>query len=111
MENADIGQLLKCPDVLKQLGDREPATEIEAQAVLDCIRARNGYLDTDVINDINSMQRKSRDCVLGLLERYQSKTAAYTKRYIRNYSRRFHHMLIIIQHSRATLFIKIPLLI
>jgi hypothetical protein len=42
----DVNPLVfKHKDVLERLGDREPSTEFEAQAVLEDIRASKGYLD------------------------------------------------------------------
>jgi hypothetical protein len=78
----DVNPLVfKHKDVLEKLGDREPSTESEAQAVLEGIRASKGYLDEETLEDISRMRESSRQHIQEIVDSFQETVAAYTKRY------------------------------
>jgi hypothetical protein len=78
----DVNPLVfKHKEVLEKLGDREPSTEFEAQAVLEGIRASKGYLDEETLQDISRMRESSRQHIQGIVDSFQETVAAYTKRY------------------------------
>jgi hypothetical protein len=78
----DVNPLVfKHKEVLEKLGDREPSTELEAQAVLEGIRASKGYLDEETLQDISRMRESSRQHIQGIVDSFQETVAAYTKRY------------------------------
>lgn len=68
-------------DVLAQLGDREPANLIEAQAVIENIRAEKGYLDNETLQDLCNINEQSRKKILHLVRLKRETEAAYTTRY------------------------------
>jgi hypothetical protein len=67
-------------DVLKKLGDGEPSTFLEAQAVIESIRAKKGYLEPTTMQDVNNMPARSRQNIMHLIEDKIETEAAYTKR-------------------------------
>jgi hypothetical protein len=77
----DVNLVFKHKDVLERLGDREPMTELEAQAVLEDIRASKGYLDEDTLQDLSRMRDSSRQYIQRIVDSFQETAAAYTKRY------------------------------
>ena len=78
----DVNPLVfKHKEVLEKLGDQEPSTEFEAQAVLEGIRASKGYLDEETLQDISRMRESSRQHIQGIVDSFQETVAAYTKRY------------------------------
>lgn len=78
----DVNPLVfKHKEVLEKLGDQEPSTEFEAQAVLEGIRASKGYLDEETLQDISRMRESSRRHIQGIVDSFQETVAAYTKRY------------------------------
>jgi hypothetical protein len=78
----DVNPLVfKHKEVLEKLGDREPSTELEAQAILEGIRASKGYLDEETLQDISKMRESSRQHIQGIVDSFQETVAAYTKRY------------------------------
>ena len=68
-------------DVLDALGDREPSTRLEAQAVTEKIRLSKGHLDDEVRSDLENLQPRNRSIMLGFVERNRAMEAAYTSRY------------------------------
>jgi hypothetical protein len=52
MQPATSGTVGKLDSVLKQLGTNQPGTFIEAQAIVENIRIKKGYLDQDFLKDI-----------------------------------------------------------
>lgn len=68
-------------DVLAQLGDREPSSLIEAQAVIENIRAEKGYLDNETLQDLRTINEQSRKKILHLVQLKRETEAAYTTRY------------------------------
>lgn len=68
-------------DVLDALGDREPSTRLEAQAVTEKIRLSKGHLDEEVRSDLENLQPRNRNIMLGFVERNREMEAAYTSRY------------------------------
>jgi hypothetical protein len=76
-----VNLVFKHKDVLEKLGDREPMTELEAQAVLEDIRASNGYLDEETLQDLSKMRDSSRQYIQRIVNSFRETAAAYTKRY------------------------------
>lgn len=68
-------------DVLERLEHREPSTELEAQAVIEGIRAEKGYLDEEILRDLNNVAERSRQQILRIVEQKRESEAEYTKRY------------------------------
>ena len=68
-------------DVLAQLGDREPASLIETQAVIENIRTEKGYLDSETLQDLHKIPEQSRKKVSQLVKLKRETEAAYTTRY------------------------------
>ena len=78
----DVNPLVfKHKNVLEKLGDREPSTEFEAQAVLEDIRASKGYLDEETLQDVRRMRESSKQHIQRIVDSFQETAAAYTKRY------------------------------
>jgi hypothetical protein len=71
----------KHKEVLEKLGDREPSTEFEAQAVLEGIRASKGYLGEETLQDIRMLRESSRQDIQRVMNSLQETEAGYTKRY------------------------------
>ena len=66
--------------VLAQLGNREPSLLSEAQAVIEGIRAEKGYLNADVLQELDSLKPETRDYLLRIVEQKKETEAAYTTR-------------------------------
>lgn len=66
--------------MLAQLGDREPASLIEAQAVIENIRAEKGYLDSETLQDLRQISEQSQKKILNLAKLKRETEAAYTTR-------------------------------
>lgn len=66
--------------MLERLGDREPSTTLEAQAVIESIRAEKGHLDEETLHELNSISDRSRQNVLRIVELKKETEAAYTRR-------------------------------
>jgi hypothetical protein len=71
----------KFTGVLKRLGDDEPSCQLETRAVIEAIKAEKGYLDEDVLQDLNALKPESREIVLRVIEQKRKTEAAYTTRY------------------------------
>ncbi|KAF2020387.1 hypothetical protein BU24DRAFT_487023 [Aaosphaeria arxii CBS 175.79] len=85
---------------LKRLGDREPSTAAEANAVLRAIRLEKGYLDEQTLSDINSIRESSRATVLGFVERHKAIEAAYTTSISEQlYSSKYRFLFELIQNA------------
>jgi hypothetical protein len=76
-----VNLVFKHKDVLERLGDREPMTELEAQAVLEDIRASKGYLDEETWQNLGRMRDSSRQYIQRIVDSFQETAATYTKRY------------------------------
>lgn len=68
-------------DVLKQLGDGEPSTLLEAEAVIEDIRDKKGYLDPDTLQLVEAMPARNRDKILRAIEQMKDTEANYTRRF------------------------------
>lgn len=68
-------------DVFSRLGDREPSSFIEAEAVIENIRAEKGYLDEETLRDLHRISEQSRNKVLHLVRLKRETEAAYTTRF------------------------------
>lgn len=84
MENptdTSLSDLTQHGAVLDQLGDREPSTIQEAQAVLEDIRARKGILDDETVYHLNFIPERNRRLIQRNLDALRETEAAYTRRY------------------------------
>jgi hypothetical protein len=81
MHGTGLGHLSGHWDVFKQLGDREPTTAIEAQAVIENIRAEKGHLDDQAVQEVNTLSRPVRETILRIVELKRETEAAYTTKY------------------------------
>jgi hypothetical protein len=68
-------------DVFRQLGDREPANLIKAQAVIENIRAEKGYLDNKTLQELNILNARTKDWLLRIINLKRETKAAHTTRY------------------------------
>jgi hypothetical protein len=68
-------------DVFKQLGNREPTTAIEAQAIIENIRAKKGHLDDRALQEVNTLSPEVRETILRIVESNRETEAAYTTKY------------------------------
>ena len=71
--------VFKHKDVLEKLGDREPSTEFEAQAVPKGTRASKGYLDEETLQDVGRMRESSKQHIQGIIDSLQETIVAYKK--------------------------------
>lgn len=60
--------LNKHGDTFKQLGDREPTTAIEAQSVVENIRADKGHLDDEVLQELRGNSRHTQDVIFNIVK-------------------------------------------
>ncbi|KAF2001815.1 hypothetical protein P154DRAFT_574818 [Amniculicola lignicola CBS 123094] len=79
MENHDTSLPSYHRDIYEALGDREPSTTLEAAAVLANIREEKGYVDDEVMEDLNSIRDRSREKILRMYEKKREEEAAHTK--------------------------------
>lgn len=66
--------------ILAELGQREPTTALQANAVLESIRAGKGYLDRQTLLDLETIRTGSRERVLSIIAEKRRTEAAYTTR-------------------------------
>jgi Xaa-Pro aminopeptidase len=81
MEHDLLGARSKHCDILVQLEDREPATFIEAQAVIENIRAKKSHLDEDILRELHTLSQRSQEALLKVVKLNRKQEADYTKRY------------------------------
>ncbi|USP74759.1 hypothetical protein yc1106_02033 [Curvularia clavata] len=87
-------------DVLAQLGDREPANLIEAQAVIEKIRAEKGYLDSETLQDLQKINEQSRKRILNVVQSGRETEARYTTSISEQlYSSKFRFLYELIQNA------------
>jgi hypothetical protein len=67
--------------ILDRLGDREPTTNEEANAVLANIRAGFGYVYEDLRTDLENCEPRHRDLVLQNFQELRRNKAMFTKRF------------------------------
>lgn len=67
-------------EVLERLGDDEPTTRSEAQAVLENIRFSKGFLDDETVEALQTIPDRNRDMIMRLVEKGRETEAAYTTR-------------------------------
>jgi hypothetical protein len=78
MDNELLDSLNKHGDTFKRLGDREPATYLEAQSVVEHIRAEKGYLDAEVVRELHGNSRRTQEIVFNIVKLKRETEAAYT---------------------------------
>jgi hypothetical protein len=76
-----VGSLSRHCDVFRQLGDREPVTSTEAQAVIENIRAEKGYLDDETLQELNTLGSRTKERLLRIINLKRETEAAYTTKY------------------------------
>ncbi|KAF2704317.1 hypothetical protein K504DRAFT_507325 [Pleomassaria siparia CBS 279.74] len=92
-------------DVLKRLGDGEPSTLLEAEAVIEEIREEKGYLDSETIQHVNSIPNQSRDKVWRRIEKSKENEAAYTKSISEQlYSSKYQFLYELVQNADDSLY-------
>jgi hypothetical protein len=67
-------------ELLERLGDDEPSTTDEADALIESIRISKGYLDEDIKSDLQKLDARTRDVMLQFVARQREIEAAFTKR-------------------------------
>jgi hypothetical protein len=82
--NGDIvSALSKHCEVFKELGDREPLNTIEAQAVIENIRAEKGHLDEETLREVHTLGSRIQERLLRIVQLKRETEAAYTTKYVR----------------------------
>ncbi|KAJ4304776.1 hypothetical protein N0V90_000304 [Kalmusia sp. IMI 367209] len=100
MVSKNLAIALKHKEILEELGSREPATTLEAQAVLESIRIAKGYLDEETLQDLYTIRDRSRRTILDLVEKSRETEAAYTKSISEQlYSSRYRFLYELIQNA------------
>ena len=66
---------------LDALGNGEPKTFLQAEAITEKIRISKGHLDDDVRLDLDNLRPQNRALVLGFVEENRKTLAAFNKRY------------------------------
>ena len=80
MEPASSVAVGKLDGVLQQLGSNQPGTFLEAQAIVENIRIKKGYLDPDFLKDIEQLRPEHQNFILQSFEDKRATEAAYTTR-------------------------------
>jgi hypothetical protein len=78
MDGEMVDALNKHDEIFKNLGDREPQTVIEAQAVLENIRAEKGHLDAETLRELHSLRAQTQERLLRIVQLKRETEAAYT---------------------------------
>lgn len=78
MENKLLNSLNKLGGIFRQLGDREPTTAVEAQAVIENIRAEKGHLDKEVVQELHTNSQRTQDVIFNIVKLKRETEAAYT---------------------------------
>jgi hypothetical protein len=65
-------------EVFRRLGNDEPATTLQTQAVIENIRAEKGYLDDEILQDLHRIGQRSRERLLRIVQLKRETEAAYT---------------------------------
>jgi hypothetical protein len=68
-------------EVLEQLGDDEPSSLLETWAVIENIKLGKGYLDENVLQDLNTLRPETRETMFRFIEQTRKIEAAYTTRF------------------------------
>jgi hypothetical protein len=80
MQPASSGAVGKLDSILEQLGTNQPGTFLEAQAIVENIRIKKGYLGQDFLKDIEQLRSEHQNYILQSLEDKRATEAAYTTR-------------------------------
>lgn len=80
MENHAGCAVNKYNDILKSLGDREPRNLVEAKAVIENIRVKKGYLDSEALQELHKVDPQVREKILEIVRSGREGEAAYTTR-------------------------------
>ncbi|KAF1842835.1 uncharacterized protein K460DRAFT_367777 [Cucurbitaria berberidis CBS 394.84] len=87
-------------EVLDALGDEEPSTVREAQAITEKIRISKGHLDDEVRLDLENLMPRNRDLMLAFVERNRDMEAAYTSSISEQlYSSKYRFLYELIQNA------------
>ncbi|KAF2637273.1 hypothetical protein P280DRAFT_509902, partial [Massarina eburnea CBS 473.64] len=79
MDNDRLASASRHKEVLRELGHREPSTVLQAQAVLESIRSRKGYLDETTLSHLESLPEDSRRRVLDAVARTRELEGRFTR--------------------------------
>ncbi|KAL1600687.1 hypothetical protein SLS60_007075 [Paraconiothyrium brasiliense] len=96
MSDEELTLVERYKNALEDLGDRQPATEFEAQAILDSIRVGKGYLDEKTLKAVQAMDTDSRQKVTRLVKNGQETEAAISEQL---YSSRYRFLYELIQNA------------
>ncbi|KAF2654846.1 hypothetical protein K491DRAFT_599984 [Lophiostoma macrostomum CBS 122681] len=92
-------------DILERLGENEPSTKLEAQAIIEGIRADKGYLDEDTMQDLENVRARSRETIMRVIEQKREMEASYTKSVSEQlYSSKYRFLYELIQNADDLLF-------
>lgn len=79
--NSDIGDAFtRHSEIYSNLGNREPQTSIEAQAVIEHIRAEKGHLDQESLDQLHTLSPHVEERLLRIVNAKRETEAAYTIR-------------------------------
>ena len=78
MDGGIVSALNKHSEIFKNLGDREPQSVIEAQAVLENIRTEKGHIDMGTLQELQTLSSQAQDTVLRFVQLLRETEAAYT---------------------------------
>jgi hypothetical protein len=81
MDAGITGSLGRHYEVYRQLGNREPSTAIEAQAVIENIRVEKGHLDADTLRELDTLTQRTRETILKIVKSKRETEADYTTKY------------------------------
>ncbi|KAH4095486.1 hypothetical protein HBH46_167370 [Parastagonospora nodorum] len=105
MDNEFPDSLNKHDDTFKRLGDREPATYLEAQSVVEHIRAEKGYLDAEVVRELHGNSRRTQEIVFNIVKLKRETEAAYTTNISEQlYSSKYRFLYELIQNADDSVF-------
>jgi hypothetical protein len=106
MDDDLVEPLSKHCDVFRQLGDREPVNSIEAQAIIENIRAEKGHLDDETLRDLHTLGQRSQDRLLRIVKLKRETEAAYTTKYA--ISSAVASCSNNLQHLRIAILVEVP---
>ncbi|KAH6212673.1 hypothetical protein HBI42_148920 [Parastagonospora nodorum] len=105
MDKEFLDSLNKHDNTFKRLGDREPATYLEAQSVVEHIRAEKGYLDAEVVRELHGNSRRTQEIIFNIVKLKRETEAAYTTNISEQlYSSKYRFLYELIQNADDSVF-------
>ncbi|KAF2680362.1 hypothetical protein K458DRAFT_94472 [Lentithecium fluviatile CBS 122367] len=105
MDNDSLFPFARHGDILEKLGDREPSTVLEAQAVIENIRVEKGHLDDATLRDLRTIPERSCQKVMRVVERNRKTEAKYTKSISEQlYSSKYRFLYELVQNADDSLY-------